>query len=233
MIDNRRIVAGLAVLVIMVAILFMPLRFLLPGEAVTARKVEGIVWDGSIRDLKVGGLAIGDVNARLHFLPLLLGRAKMSLSRGDTPFAPGVSGAVTRRPGGYSIDGLTASLSVATLFAPLPAESLQFTDFSARFVAGRCAQAAGSVRLTAPAGVAGLDLPNGLLGKPRCDKGDLLIPLLSQSAMEHVDIRIRTDGSYSATVLIEGDRVEQAGMLALAGFRPVSGGYRLVRKGRF
>jgi general secretion pathway protein N len=233
MTDKRRIWVGLTVLLIALAILFMPLRFLLPGEAATARKVEGIIWDGSIRDLKIGGLAIGDVNARLHFLPLLLGRATMSLSRGDTPFAPGVSGAVTRRPGGYSIDGLTASLSVATLFAPLPAESLQFTDFSARFVSGRCADAAGSVRLTAPAGVAGLDLPNGLLGKPRCDKGDLLIPLLSQSAMEHVDIRLSTNGSYSATVFIEGDRVEQAAMLTLSGFRPVSGGYKLVRKGRF
>jgi general secretion pathway protein N len=233
MIDNRRIVAGLAVLFIAVAILFMPLRLLLPGEAATARKVEGIIWDGSIRDLKVGGLAIGDVNARLHFLPLFLGRAHMSFSRGDAPFAPGVSGAVTRRPGGYSIDGLNASFSVATLLAPLPAENLQFTDFSARFGSGRCAEAAGSVRLTAPVGVAGLDLTNGLLGKPRCDKGDLLIPLLSQSAMEHVDIRIGTDGTYSAMVLLEGDRVEQAATLALAGFRPVSGGYRLVRKGRF
>jgi general secretion pathway protein N len=233
MIRRRQILAGAAVLLIAVTIVFMPLRLLLPGEAVTARKVEGIIWDGSIRDLQVGGLAIGDVNARLHFLPLLLGRAKMSFSRGDAPFAPGVSGAITRRPGGYSVDGLTASLSVATLFAPLPAETLQFTDFSARFIAGRCAEAAGSVRLTAPAGVAGLDLPNGLLGKPRCDKGDLLIPLLSQSAMEHVDIRMSTDGSYSATVFVEGDRIEQAAMLALSGFRPVSGGYRLVRKGRF
>lgn len=233
MIGRRGILVGLAVLFIAVAILCMPLRFLLPGEAVTARKIEGIIWDGSIRDLQVGGLAVGDVNARLHFLPLLLGRAKMSFSRGEAPFAPGVTGTVTRRPGGYSIDGLTASFSVAALFAPLPAENLQFTDFSARFISGRCAEAAGSVRLTAPTGVAGLDLPNGLLGKPRCDKGDLLIPLLSQSAMEHVDIRMGTDGSYSATVFIEGDRIEQAAILALSGFQPVSGGYRLVRKGRF
>jgi general secretion pathway protein N len=233
MTGRRRIFIGATVLAILIAIIFMPLRMVLPDNVLTARKVEGIIWDGSIRDLQVGRVAIGDVNARLHFLPLLLGRAQMSISRGDAPFAPGVSGKLTRRPGGYSIEGLTATFSVATLFEPLPAENLQFTDFSARFTSGRCAEASGSVRLTAPAGVAGLDLPNGLLGKPRCDKGDLLIPLLSQSAMEHVDIRISTDGNYSATVLVEGDRVEQAAMLALAGFRPVAGGYRLVRKGRF
>ncbi|MBL0924034.1 MAG: type II secretion system protein N [Sphingomonadaceae bacterium] len=230
---QRSIFVGAAALLILAAIIFMPLRTVLPDNVLTARKVEGIVWDGSIRDLQIGRVAVGDVNARLHFLPLLLGRAQMSFSRGDAPFAPGVSGKVTRRPGGYSIEGLTATVSVATLFQPLPAENLQFTDFSVRFRSGRCAEASGSVRLTAPAGVAGLDLPNGLLGKPRCDGGDLLIPLLSQSAMEHVDIRIGTDRSYSATVLIEGDRVEQAAMLALAGFQPVAGGYRLVRKGRF
>lgn len=233
MTSNRRMVAAVALLAVALAIIFMPLRFVMPGDAVTARKVEGIIWDGAIRDLQVGQLAIGDVNARLHFLPLLLGRAQMSFARGDAPFAPGVSGTVTRRLGGYSIEGLTASFSVATLFAPLPAETLQFTDFSARFTSGRCTAAAGSVRLTAPAGVAGLDLPNGLLGKPRCDKGDLFIPLLSQSAMERVDIRIGKNGTYSAMVLVEGDRADQAAMLALAGFRPVAGGYRLVRKGRF
>ena len=61
----------------------------------------------------------------------------------------------------------------------------------------------------------------------------IVIPLLSQSAMEHVDIRISGDGTYTATIFLEGDRTEYAAPLALSGFRPVSGGYRMVRKGRF
>lgn len=211
----------------------MPLRMIVGGEGVTARKVEGIIWDGSIRDLRVGQLLIGDVNARLHFLPLFLGRAQISLSRGDAPFAAGINGSVTRRPGGISVDNVKATFPVAALFAPLPAENVELQDFSARFTSGRCTEASGNVRLTLANTLPGLDLSNGLLAKPRCDRGQLLIPLLSQSAMEHVDVRISGDGTYTATIFLEGDRTEQTVPLGLAGFRPVAGGYRMVRKGRF
>lgn len=230
---RRRILACCAILLLIVAIVFMPLRAIVGGEGVSARKVEGIIWDGSIRDLRIGRLPIGDVNARLHFLPLLLGRAQISLSRGDAPFAPGINGSVTRRLGGVSVDNMKATLPVASLFEPLPAENIELQDFSVRFTAGRCAEASGNVRLTLANSLPGLDLSNGLLAKPRCDRGQLLIPLLSQSAMEHVDIRVSGDGTYTATIFLEGDRTDQAAPLALAGFRPVAGGYRMVRKGRF
>lgn len=229
---RRRVAIGSALLMLVALIIFMPLRTIIAGEGISARKVEGIIWDGSIRDLRVGRVTLGDVNARVHFWPLLLARAEISLARGDAPFAPGIQGSVTKRLGGYSIDGLKATLPVAELFAPLPAENIELQDFSARFTAGRCADAGGNVRLTLTNSVPGLDLTNGLLAKPRCDRGQLLIPLLSQSAMEHVDIRISGDGAYSATIFLEGDRTEQAAPLALAGFRPVAGGYRMVRKGR-
>lgn len=230
---RRHITIGSVLLLLIATIIFMPLRTIIGGEGVSARKVEGFIWDGSIRDLRIGQLPIGDVNARLHFPPLLLARAEISLSRGDAPFAPGVHGSVTRRVGGFSIDGFKATLPVAKLFAPLPAENIELRDFSARFASGRCAEASGNVRLTIANNLPGLDLSNGLLAKPRCDRGQLLMPLLSQSAMEHVDIRISGDGSYSATIFLEGDRTEQASSLALSGFRPVAGGYRMVRKGRF
>ena len=58
------------------------------------------------------------------------------------------------------------------------------------------------------------------------------MPLRSQSAMEQVDIRFAADGGYEAVIFLEGDRTEQGAALALAGFRSVSGGYRMVRKGR-
>lgn len=231
--NRNRLIAYLALLLLIAAIIFMPLRMIVGVEGVTARKVEGVIWDGSIRDLRIGRLAIGDVNARLHFLPLFLGRAKISFSRGDAPFAPGIDGSVTRRPGGISIDNVKASFPVSALFAPLPAETLVLKDFSARFTAGRCTDASGNVRLTLANSLPGLDLSNGLLARPRCDRGQLLIPLLSQSVMEHVDIRISSDGNYTATIFLEGDRTEYAAPLALSGFRPVSGGYRMVRKGRF
>lgn len=229
---RRSFILAAAVLLLAALLVFMPLRVAVGGNGVVARKVDGIIWDGSIRDLRVGRLPVGDVNAALKFWPLFLGRAQISLSRGDAPFSPGINGSITWRPSGFSVDNMKASLPVGQIFAPLPAENVELEDVSVRFSAGRCAAASGNIRLTLAGGIAGIDVANGLLGKPRCDRGELLVPLLSQSAMEHVDIRVKADGSYTATIFLEGDRVEQAVVLGAAGFRPVSGGLRMVRKGR-
>lgn len=230
---SQRLVAASAVLLMLSVILFMPLRTIVGGEGVSARKVDGIIWDGSIRDLRLGKLPIGDVNARLLVGPLFLGRADILLSRGTAPYRPGFTGTVSRGFGSMSVNNLNATLPVAALFAPFPAENIQFEGFSAKFAAGRCMQAGGQVRLIMSDSLPALNLQNGMLGQPRCDGAGLLLPLVSQSAMERADIRLSADGSYIVTVTLETEATEQGAMLTLAGFRPVAGGYRLVQKGRF
>jgi general secretion pathway protein N len=230
---SRRLVAASAVLLMLSVILFMPLRTIVGGEGVLARKVDGIIWDGSIRDLRLGKLPIGDVNARLLVGPLFLGRADIILSRGNAPYRPGFTGTVSRGFGGMSVNNLNATLPVAALFAPFPAENIQFEGFSAKFAAGRCMQAGGQVRLNMSETLPGLNLQNGMLGQPRCDGAGLLLPLVSQSAMERADIRLSADGSYTVTITLETDAAGQGTMLTLAGVRPVAGGYRFVQKGRF
>ena len=229
---RRYILASVATLAV-AAIIFMPLRTIVGGDGVTARKVDGIIWDGSIRDLSLGKLPVGDVNARLRFWPLFLGRAEILLSRGNTQFVPGINGSVSRGIGGMSVNNLSATLPIGSLFAPFPAENIQFDGFSARFASGRCMDAGGQVRLTLSDTVPGLNLQNGMLGQPRCDGARLLLPLASQSAMERADIRLSADGSYTVTVTLDANRGDQAAVLNLAGFRPVAGGYRLVQKGKF
>lgn len=229
---RRFAIASVAALAVAV-IIFMPLRTIVAGDGVTARKVDGIIWDGSIRDLRLGKLPVGDVNARLLFVPLFMGRAEILLSRGNAQFVPGISGSVSRGLNGVSANNLSATLPVGTLFAPFPAENIQFEGVSARFAAGRCMEASGQVRLTLSDTMPGLNLQNGMLGQPRCDGAQLLLPLVSQSAMERADIRLSADGSYTVTVMLNGDRGDQATALNLAGFRSVAGGYRLVQKGRF
>ena len=229
---RRYILASVATLAV-AAIIFMPLRTIVGGDGVTARKVDGIIWDGSIRDLSLGKLPVGDVNARLRFWPLFLGRAEILLSRGNTQFVPGINGSVSRGIGGMSVNNLSATLPIGSLFAPFPAENIQFDGFSARFASGRCMDAGGQVRLTLSDTVPGLNLQNGMLGQPRCDGARLLLPLASQSAMERADIRLSADGTYTVTVTLDANRGDQAAVLNLAGFRPVAGGYRLVQKGRF
>jgi general secretion pathway protein N len=229
---RRFAIASVAALAV-AAIIFMPLRTIVAGDGVTARKVDGIIWDGSIRDLRLGKLPVGDVNARLLFVPLFMGRAEILLSRGNAQFVPGISGSVSRGLNGVSVNNLSATLPVGTLFAPFPTENIQFEGVSARFAAGRCMEASGQVRLTLSDTMPGLNLQNGMLGQPRCDGAQLLLPLVSQSAMERADIRLSADGSYTVTVMLNGDRGDQAAALNLAGFRSVAGGYRLVQKGRF
>lgn len=230
--SRRSLSIAVAALFLAALILFMPLRMAVGGEGVSARKVEGILWDGSIRDLRIGRLAIGDVNARLKFWPLFLGRAQILLSRGDAQFAPGIEGSVTRRPSGFSVDNMRVSFPVGQFFAPLPAQNIELQDFSVRFGAGRCISADGSVRLTLPGGIPGFDAANGMLGKPRCSQGDLLVPLSSQSAMERIDIRLKADGNYTATIFFSGDRLDQSAALGMAGFKAVAGGQRMVVRGR-
>ncbi len=230
---SRRLIVASAVLLMLSAILFMPLRTIVGGEGISARKVDGIIWDGSIRDLRLGKLPIGDVNARLLVGPLFLGRAAILLSRGNAPYRPGFTGTVSRGFGSMSVNNLNATLPVAALFAPFPAENIQFEGFSAKFAAGRCMQAGGQVRLIISDSLPGINLQNGMLGQPRCDGAGLLLPLVSQSAMERADIRLSADGRYTVTVTLETEAVEQGTVLTLAGFRPGAGGYRLVQKGRF
>ena len=230
--SRRSLSIAAAELFLAALILFMPLRVAVGGDGVSARKVDGILWDGSIRDLRIGRLAIGDVNARLKFWPLFLGRAQILLSRGDAQFAPGIEGSVTRRPNGFSVDNMRASFPVGQFFAPLPAQNIELQDFSVRFGAGRCISTDGSVRLTLPAGIPGFDVANGMLGKPRCSQGDLLVPLSSQSAMERIDIRVKADGNYTATIFLSGDRLDQSAALGMAGFKAVAGGQHMVVRGR-
>lgn len=229
---RRSYTIAVAVLLIMAFGIFMPLRAIVGGNQISARKVDGIIWDGSIRDLRLSKVPIGDVNARVKFLPLLLGRAEIALSRGDAPFAPGINGSVTKRFGGVSIDKFNATLAIGSLFDPLPVEDIILQDFSARFTGGRCSEASGGIRMTLTKAIPGLDLSNGLLAKPRCDRGQLLIPLLSQSATEHVDIRLSADGTYSVTILLEGDNSQNADALRLAGFRQGTRGFQMTKRGR-
>ena len=204
---SRRLVVVCAVLLMLSVILFMSLRTIVGGEVVSARKVDCIIWDGSIRDLRLGKLPIGDVNARLLVGPLFLGRADILLSRGNAPHRPGFTGTVSRGFGGMSVNNLNATLPVAALFAPFPAENIQFECFSAKFAAGRCMQAGGQVRLIMSDSLPGLNLQNGMLGQPRCDGAGILLPLVSQSAMERADIRLSADGSYTVTVTLETEAV--------------------------
>jgi general secretion pathway protein N len=219
------IVSGLALLML------MPLAVAANALGVTARNVQGSILSGAIRDASLGGVRIGDVNARMRILPLFLGRLSFSLMRGDTPYVPGVSGAIGTGWGGIFADKLTATIDGGGLVRGMDGSEIRIESLSFAFANGKCSTASGVVRLSLDETALGSVLRGGMLGNAQCSNGDLYVPLLSQSTMERASIRIKGDGSYQATFTINQPSPENAVALAFAGFKPVAGGFRLMRTG--
>jgi hypothetical protein len=116
----------------------------------------------------------------------------------------------------------------------LPISSAEFQDFSARFANGKCRSASGSVRLLLKTGaIPGINTDGGFLGSAQCKAGALYLPLVSQSAMERIDLSIQADGKYSLSIKLNNVDPQSAVLLSVAGFQPVAGGYMLIINDRF
>lgn len=217
----------------------MPLRFAMaaaiPDNAsFTARSVYGSVWDGGVNDLGIGAFSFGDVQARLRFFPLLTGKAELHFRRDGVPGTANLTGSVTKGLSGVSVDHLTGTASYASSKNILPISSADFQDFSARFANGKCRSAGGSVRLLLKTGaIPGINTDGGFLGNAQCKAGALYLPMVSQSAMERIDLSIQADGKYSLSIKLNNVDPQSAVLLSVAGFQPVAGGYMLIINDRF
>lgn len=213
----------------------VPLRLVLGMVGIgdlglTARRVDGAVWAGRLIEARVGDVALGDTDARLAFLPLLVGRARVELDgRGLRP----LHGAVTVARHAFGIDDVTASLVTGQLFSPLPVVALDLDDVSVRFRDGQCAAAEGRVRATLAGEAAGVPLPPVLSGPARCDAGALLLPLTSAAGTETASLRVFGDGRYRAEFGLRAADPAVATRLERAGFIGGAQGYRLGVEGRF
>ncbi len=219
-------------------IVFLPMRLALGAtgladQGLSARRVGGTIWGGSMIEARFGDVALGDLRVSLSPLALLLGRARLAFEGAGADGRP-IAGAATIGRHAMGIDGVTASLPAATLFAPLPVTTLALEDVTVRFRDGVCEEAGGRVRATMMGEAGGLPLPPMMMGTARCEAGALLLPMTGQGGTEGVNLRIRPDGRYTADlVLTPGDpaaaaKLEQLGFVAGTG-----GGYRLSAEGRF
>ena len=206
----------------------LPLRlaaswFGMESAGFSAREASGSVWLGTLKQARVGPLELGDVQARLNTLPLLLGRARVTLARpgGSDPF----EGAVTVSRSGFGFDDVTGSVGASALSAALPIASLELADFTAGFARGRCERAEGRVRAEVSPQAAGLGLPSAFDGTVRCADGALLILLASQTGMERINLSLTGDGRYRADLLVRSIEPALAPSLAAAGFRRSANGW--------
>ena len=219
-------------------LVFLPLRLVLGwfgmgDHGLTARRVTGTVWAGTMREASVGGIALGDLRARLSPWPLLIGRARVDID--GRPDAPGraLRGAISLSRHGTGVDDFTASLATGRLFAPLPVTSLDLDSVTVHFSGDACETAEGRVRATLGDSVQGVALPPSVAGNARCDGTALLLPLTSQAGTESVTLRIDAGGTYQANFLVRPRDPAAAARLEAAGFQPGAAGHRLSVQGRF
>lgn len=224
----RRTVFFLAALTAALVVL-LPLRvaigwFDLGGRGLAAREAEGSLWFGTLREAQFGPVALGDVEARLNLLPLFLGRARLSLSR-DAAAGGRFDGAVSVSRHSFGLDDGTGQLRTGALFAPLPVTTLDLSDVTVHFDNGACESAEGEVRAGLSGDVGGVVLPSGLRGTIRCAEGALLIPLIGQSGLEQVNIRIIASGRWRAELVVRPTDPAAIARLAAAGFVAGPAGY--------
>ena len=219
-------------------ILFLPLRlamgwFDLGNTGLTAREVRGSLWFGSLREASFGGVALGDLRARLSPVQLLVGRARIDLSGPGRAGGQPLRGAIGVTRHSFGIDDLTANLPAGTVFAPVPISALDFDDVSVRFQDGNCQNAEGRVRATISGDLAGVNLGQGMSGTARCDAGALLLPLASQSGTERIALRLWATGRFRGELTVQPGDAAAIEKLVLSGFQATPGGYTLSIEGRF
>lgn len=214
----------------------LPLRLALDwlqlGErGVAAREAQGSIWLGSLSEAQFGTVALGDLQAQLRSLPLLLGRARVDLERDSE--ADRFQGSATVSRHGFGVDDLDARLDLGAALAPLPVGAVNLSEATAHFTDGQCTSAEGVVRANVAGDIGGIALPGGLSGNARCDRGALLLPLTSQSGTEALNLRLFEDGRYEVELSVRPlDDVTRDRLIA-TGFALGPSGYVLRVNGTF
>ena len=201
------------------------------GEGLAAREAEGSIWLGVLKEAQLGPVPLGDVRARLNILPLLIGRARLSLSR-DEPDGH-FEGAVSVSRHSFGLEDMTGQFRTGTLFAPVQISALDLDDVSVHFDNGQCESAEGRVRATASGEIAGISVPNGLAGDARCAEGALLLPLTGQAGLGQLNLSIRADGAYRIDLIVRQADPTLVPRLTAAGFQPSAEGYSRRIEGHF
>lgn len=225
---SRRMRIVLLLALLFGLLLFLPMRVAL-GVAglerlgVAAREVRGSVWSGRIDQLMLGNMPLGSVRAGLSPVSLLMGRARFDIAR-TKGLADDIRGALTVGFGRIGVDDVTGAVPLGRTFAPLPMGSLMLEDVSAYYSGDRCGHAEGRVRARMAGQMPGLNLSQGLSGVVTCDGDALLLPLVSQSGMEKISLRIWRSGRYTAEMRVETADPTLSATLGQAGFASIGGG---------
>jgi general secretion pathway protein N len=218
----RWIIGGSAAVVM--ALMSLPLAFVLPmalptDSGVSARRAEGAVWDGVLRDANVAGLPLGDTRVGFDFLPLLVGEARMGFA------SAALRGIVSLSSGSFGLSRGNGVVDLSGRLRPLPLSRFTLDEVAVAFRNNKCASASGRIRADIASDIGGIALPGGMSGTLRCDRADLIVPLVGQSGMERIDLRVAASGAWRADLSVRTSDPVIAGKLLSSGFSTGPGGY--------
>ena len=227
----RRRIILLAVLFLFFALVLFPLAAALPmlgaGKmGLGGRDATGSIWSGRLSDASLAGFPLGDVKVGLRPLPLFIGSGQVDFT------APALRGVLMVSLSTAGIGGANGSVEVGGQLGPLPLARLELDDVTVIYRGTKCTRANGRVRASFAGDVGGLSLPGGMSGVARCDGDDLLLPLVSQSGMENLALRVDGDGKWRARLGIRSNDPALSAKLVAAGFTPGPGGFELGLSGR-
>jgi general secretion pathway protein N len=226
---TRAIILFAAVFAVALAILFpmaLALRWAGADTAgLSARTVGGDVWTGRLSEARFGPVPLGNANVGLRPLPLLTGTAELGADTG-AGFGRFVSGA-----GQAGMRNVTAKLPLAAALAPLPVETIELVETTIVFRGDACVEGEGRVRATFSDGLAGLSLAQGMSGTARCERGELVLPLVSQTGLEKLTVRLKGNGRWTAVLTVQGGGPALLAKLAAAGFTNAGGAMALRLSG--
>jgi general secretion pathway protein N len=233
---SRRMRVFLVVMLLLGLLLFLPMRVArglagLERLGVSARAISGTVWSGRIDQLMLGNMPLGTVRAGLSPIGLFMGRARFDIAR-QKGLPDDIAGAITVGFGRIEVDDVTGAVPLGRTFAPLPVSSLMMEDVSGYFVGDRCGHAEGRVRARLAGQFPGLNLSQGLSGVAACDGEALLLPLVSQSGLEKITLRLWRSGRYVAEMRVDTTDPTLASTLEQAGFTAEGNARMLKVEGR-
>lgn len=234
---KRALLVTLALVAALLVLLPLRVVFDMAGlgeRGVSARAIEGSVWAGTVRDLRIGKLSLGDMDAGLSPGGILRGEWTLAMTRAaDVPGQPPLAFDLARSGDSIAMRNGTGEIATADLFAPLPLRSVSLDGVDIAFTGARCTQASGAVRVNIEQNLFGVSLQRGLSGNLRCDGGDLLVPLKGQSGLEQMDIRITGAGRYTADFKLGGLAASAGTALSALGFRQQGDAMTIRINGRF
>jgi general secretion pathway protein N len=220
---RQRWIIGLSAAAVM-ALLSVPLAVVLPmalpaDSGLSARTVEGTLWEGALRQADVAGLPLGDTRVGFDFLPFFVGQARMGFASAT------LRGILDMSSGSFGLSRGNGTVDLAGRLRPLPLSRFTFDDVAVEYRNGRCVSAKGRVRAEVATDIGGLALPGGMSGTLRCNGADLVVPLAGQSGMERVDLRVAASGNWRADLSVRTSDPVIAGKLLSSGFSSGPAGY--------